>query len=185
MRSFRRYEFAEECEVRPRRIRMYKKGEKSVPIEYTLTIRGRRADLDYGGVFEAANKRLARAIYIGVSRITFVDDSRTAVKSVEWKEKGSRSFVDYEPAVSWPARADISTGPFAPPKGDRRRRALLSSVLRPGQMRFRAALLEAYETRCAISGCDVPAALEAAHVMPYRGNEFNHVQNGILMRADL
>ncbi|WP_336979879.1 HNH endonuclease signature motif containing protein [Altererythrobacter fulvus] len=43
----------------------------------------------------------------------------------------------------------------------------------------------AYEGRCAISGCDVREVLEAAHIMPYLGEETNDVRNGLLLRADL
>jgi hypothetical protein len=50
---------------------------------------------------------------------------------------------------------------------------------------FRAALLEAYQGRCAITGYDAPAALEAAHLLPYRGPDSNTVTNGLLLRADI
>jgi putative restriction endonuclease len=36
-----------------------------------------------------------------------------------------------------------------------------------------------------ITGCDAIEALEAAHISPYRGEEANHPQNGLLLRADL
>lgn len=68
---------------------------------------------------------------------------------------------------------------------DARERTLSDMVRRRGQPAFRAALLAAYEGRCAISGCDAPEALEAAHIYPYRGNYTNHVTNGLLLRADL
>ena len=54
---------------------------------------------------------------------------------------------------------------------------------RPNQAAFRRALLDAYGGRCAITGCDVDAALDAAHVADWR-NE-NDVGAGILLRADL
>src|SRR5258708_1840122 len=52
---------------------------------------------------------------------------------------------------------------------DGRIRALRSIALRRGQQAFRSALLDAYESRCAITGCDCTDALEAAHVYPYHG----------------
>jgi len=58
-------------------------------------------------------------------------------------------------------------------------------ALRQGQPAFRKALFAAYEARCAITGCDVAEALEAAHIMPYRGTHTNDVRNGLLLRADL
>ena len=54
---------------------------------------------------------------------------------------------------------------------------------RPDQRGFRGALLEAYGGRCAITGCDVAEALEAAHVANWRSE--NDVGAGILLRADL
>jgi hypothetical protein len=56
---------------------------------------------------------------------------------------------------------------------------------RRGQARFRQALLEAYRKRCAISGWNAVDALEAAHIRTYKGEDDNHVTNGILLRADL
>jgi predicted restriction endonuclease len=58
-------------------------------------------------------------------------------------------------------------------------------AVRQGQPRFRRELLTAYGGRCAISTCDVTETLEAAHILPYRGQHTNHVQNGLLLRADL
>lgn len=65
------------------------------------------------------------------------------------------------------------------------RKRQLRLVLRRGQQAFRSALLKAYESRCAISGCDCPDALEAAHVYPYHGDQTNMPCNGLLLRADL
>ena len=58
-------------------------------------------------------------------------------------------------------------------------------AVRQGQPEFRRMLLDAYDSRCAISGCDCSYALEAAHIRPYKGKHTNHIQNGILLRADL
>jgi putative restriction endonuclease len=68
---------------------------------------------------------------------------------------------------------------------DGRERILASIVRRQGQGEFRRRLLEAYDGRCAITGCDVVDALEAAHIVPYRGPGSNHPSNGLLLRADL
>ena len=68
---------------------------------------------------------------------------------------------------------------------DGRERVIRSIVRRRGQPEFRRALINAYGARCAISGCDAEAALEACHIMPYGGPETNSVSNGILLRADL
>lgn len=68
---------------------------------------------------------------------------------------------------------------------DNRDFQIRSVAVRRGQAGFRNNLLVAYGSRCCISGCDVPAALEAAHIAPYLGNHSNKVSNGLLLRADL
>lgn len=55
---------------------------------------------------------------------------------------------------------------------------------RQGALGFRTTLLKAYQ-RCAITGEKTPETLEAAHIIPYAGPSSNHVQNGIILRADL
>ena len=47
---------------------------------------------------------------------------------------------------------------------DGRERIIASIVRRRGQPEFRAELLRVYAGQCAISGCDVPEALEASHI---------------------
>ncbi len=69
---------------------------------------------------------------------------------------------------------------------DDRERILSSLVVRRGQPAFRRHLLRAYKSRCAITGCDVEAVLEAAHIVPYKkGTKTDHPCNGLLLRADL
>lgn len=68
---------------------------------------------------------------------------------------------------------------------DARLRVLAEIVRRQGQPEFRRRLLVAYGGQCAISGCDAKAALEAAHITPYRGQHTNRTENGLLLRADL
>ena len=68
---------------------------------------------------------------------------------------------------------------------DERERALRAIRLRRGQPAFRAALLDAYGRRCAITACSVVDVLEAAHITPYLGNLTNHLSNGLLLRTDL
>jgi hypothetical protein len=68
---------------------------------------------------------------------------------------------------------------------DGRERIVAQIVRRRGQPKFRKVLLEAYGGRCAFSGCDAETALEAAHIVPYRGDATDHPTNGLLLRADL
>jgi putative restriction endonuclease len=68
---------------------------------------------------------------------------------------------------------------------DARLRVRRQIVARQGQATFRASLVDAYGGRCAITGFDAVAALEGAHLRPYRGPESNSVTNGLLLRADI
>lgn len=68
---------------------------------------------------------------------------------------------------------------------DLREKALAQVARRRGQAAFRAALLEAYGGKCCITGCALKGTLEAAHIAPYLGEHSQHVQNGLLLRADI
>jgi predicted restriction endonuclease len=68
---------------------------------------------------------------------------------------------------------------------DARTRTLSLIVQRQGQFAFRKRLLAAYVRKCAITGCPIEELLEAAHIVPYKGQQTNHSGNGILLRADL
>jgi hypothetical protein len=77
-------------------------------------------------------------------------------------------------------------GEFEPNNvADARDWTISAIVRRRGQPAFRNLLLRLYQTRCAISDCPVEAALEAAHILPYKGPKTNHASNGLLLRADL
>jgi predicted restriction endonuclease len=39
--------------------------------------------------------------------------------------------------------------------------------------------------KCAISGCDVEQAVEAAHIRPFSGGRSDRLSNALLLRADL
>lgn len=75
--------------------------------------------------------------------------------------------------------------PFSPNDQDERTVALQSVKLRRGQAAFRASLLAHFDGRCVVSGCEVEEILEAAHINPHRGTKDNHLENGLLLRADL
>jgi hypothetical protein len=62
---------------------------------------------------------------------------------------------------------------------------LTAIAQRQGQGAFRAKLLEAYGQTCAITGCTAVSVLEAAHILPYRGEPTHRVDNGLLLRSDI
>ncbi|WP_244846577.1 HNH endonuclease [Caballeronia sp. SL2Y3] len=95
-------------------------------------------------------------------------------------------YDDFAQQIDLLEEAIHTSAPFRPSSvEDARRWVEASIVLREGQPAFRRSMLEAYERRCAISGCDVIPVLEAAHICRYMGKETNVVSNGLLLRSDL
>jgi len=68
---------------------------------------------------------------------------------------------------------------------DGRARELRAVFMRQGQGKFREALIEAYAGRCAVTGSDLVNVLEAAHIIPYKGEYTNRCNNGLLLRGDI
>ena len=75
-------------------------------------------------------------------------------------------------------------GDFHPLDVDERQVRLAAAVQREGQGSFRARLLSAYGSRCAITGEHTEIVLDAAHIQPYLGPRSNHVQNGLLLAKE-
>ena len=68
---------------------------------------------------------------------------------------------------------------------DSRLKALREVVIRQGQPAFRRKLIEAYEGKCAVTGCSIQVLLEAAHIIPYEGLWHTQVQHGLLLKTDI
>ena len=68
---------------------------------------------------------------------------------------------------------------------DARKRINSAIVARQGSGRFRSEALKVFGQRCVLSDCDVVDALEAAHIVPYLGQDTDIVTNSFLLRADL
>lgn len=68
---------------------------------------------------------------------------------------------------------------------DLRAKSIAVVARRRGQASFRASLLEVYDGKCCVTGCDLKDVLEAAHITPYLGDQSNHIQNGLLLRTDI
>jgi hypothetical protein len=68
---------------------------------------------------------------------------------------------------------------------DRRAMIIDSIITRRGRPEFRQKLLDVYEHQCAITGCNADDALEAAYIIPHRGDHTHEPSNGILLRSDL
>ncbi|SIT36575.1 conserved hypothetical protein [Paraburkholderia ribeironis] len=86
-----------------------------------------------------------------------------------------------------PAGASDTARPLASDEDLAIRAARFARVpVRPEQRTFRESVFYAYAGRCAISGCSVPEALEAAHLAGRDWRQgHNSASDGILLRRDL
>ncbi|MCY4745656.1 HNH endonuclease [Pelomonas sp. UHG3] len=103
---------------------------------------------------------------------------------------GTRAFAPYDPTQRGGRKKKSSETSLltwdadsAPPGVDPK----VWAQIRPrrGQQKFRQRLMRAYDGRCAVTGCSVEAALEAAHVTPYSHDAVYEVTDGVLLRADV
>lgn len=88
------------------------------------------------------------------------------------------------PVVGEEADADDDNS-YVPSDGDYR--AIIERQIRNrrGQPAFRKRLRKKYGDKCLVTGCEVFQLVEAAHIRPYRGENDNNVENGLLLRADI
>lgn len=75
--------------------------------------------------------------------------------------------------------------PYTGSRSDTRPSVTRTIRWRRGRRRFRQALMRRYGSACMVTGCTLLDLLEAAHIAPYRGDEDNHTDNGLLLRADI
>jgi len=111
-----------------------------------------------------------------------------AIQEIYWEPLAPRLTDKFPAAQSLfglPTIEALVEEEFTPPAEDTRRRAQRLVRLRQGQKEFRNGLLKRYGARCMVSGCELLNILEAAHIDPYRGKESNHLENGLILRADL
>jgi len=90
--------------------------------------------------------------------------------------------------VNWPQLADQTPKTFFAYNNSlpERERRFVKTEVRPEQQAFRVIIFRAYGGRCAISDCDIPETLEAAHFHGkiWRDGD-NQASDGILLRRDL
>lgn len=111
--------------------------------------------------------------------------SATPSKAASTSSRSSRA-AEVDKLIADALRDLDNRGEFDPyDDEDARERVARNIAARSGQPEFRRRLLNAYENRCAITGCDVVEVLEAAHIVPHRGDKFNDLRNGLLLRADI
>ncbi|WP_082036697.1 HNH endonuclease [Paramagnetospirillum magnetotacticum] len=121
-----------------------------------------------------------------------ISESQDAALYAAFQFQAEAKFGGSPPAMWWSGAPNLDqleekvARDFNPTNiKDAREKVLASIVRRRGQKAFRNTLLVAYEGKCAITNCQIPELLDAAHIHPYKGEETNDVRNGILLRTDL
>lgn len=96
-----------------------------------------------------------------------------------------RDLEDSLPLESAQAPAPSPTVELELLRIDRRTVRTQVSVVRPGQGNFRATMMARYGAQCVFTGCKIDTLLEAAHIIPYRGDQSDDELNGLLLRVDI
>ncbi|SHL33509.1 HNH endonuclease [Roseovarius marisflavi] len=170
----------------------YQEGQKAEERDQFATNRGlincMEQDVPVGVLLQTKAGRGAQYRILGLARVVGWEDGFFTLEGFSSdgditqlrRTPGPVAILTKESAkLAWKSDFDLRT------IEDVRKRAIAEIVVRRGQPGFRAAILNAYRGKCAITSCDAVEALEAAHITPYLGPESNHAQNGILLRADI
>lgn len=155
-------------------------------------------EANYGGTyvqapsgFTASRLRAAALRPNDQLAIEEVDASRLERELISAEPKLAELFAASEqtnvpsPLEALSEPADSNQESFTLSTHDTREAILRAIKVRRGQRRFRDSLIRRYGPRCMVSGCELLDIIEAAHIWPYRGEETNHAENGLLLRADL
>lgn len=97
------------------------------------------------------------------------------------------SEVIKDSGTDWPKQKDLKEITFEVNTTLDTRKEVASRIIkvRQGQSNFRKQLLDVYGGKCCVTEYDAESALEAAHILPYRGQHTHNVANGLLLRADV
>ena len=149
-----------------------------------------RTFLDLNGAISVADLRRAARRPSDQLSIEEIDASKIAELVVS-AVPASRSLIAHFLQSTQPdpagdeIEADRDDTDYQPSFADTRARINRSIALRRGQQAFRNKLIRRYGSTCMITGCQLLEIIEAAHIWPFRGNDDNHPENGILLRADV
>lgn len=171
--------FASEGSLRKQQHRVAERGGEAGHAICDVFVCGRTAELDYRPYPE---ENTAQEVLLGVVRLHFEDEDRTAITDVEWKPADATDFITCPFDLLAPV---VPPAPlYERPKEPAAKVARMVRD-RPGQAAFRRKLKLVYGNRCCVSGCTIAEALEGAHIDPYVGPPSDNVRNGLLLRSDL
>lgn len=143
-----------------------------------IDVNGFRATTKYNDAFENPKEFFVNKITLEEIELHITESLELCLYHLKYIDKpnlqigcivNAKEVDDFNPNSIWNAKDKIAT--------------FISQ--RRGQKGFRNKLLKAYGYKCSITECDVLETLEAAHIIPYNGELTNHIQNGIILRADI
>lgn len=112
---------------------------------------------------------------------TLIPSNPMAADYRRWAAAGGLLPVSREPEDGT-ATPEIATSLAPQPIA----RLLGSAMLRPGQGRFRKEVLSLFNRCCAVTGCDDPLLLNAAHIVTYEDRQDdNSADNGLLLTTHM
>lgn len=150
--------------------------------KFVKTVDDRIAILDYSDV-RVRKENVKEELDIGVMKIFFANDKCCSVKEICWIDENGNEERNAA-CTSWDLLPNLGKK-FIIPKESDVPREMVTRKERQHQTRFRDMLLQIYENTCCISLCNIPDALEAAHIIFSSDENSFDPRNGLLLRADL
>lgn len=139
----------------------------------------------------ANDARMAREFLLFLSHYGFTKcadstkrmDEKHYLASLEVEEVLALAEIDTSTESTLGASRIISDSRL--PASVERKRVLINTLYRPNQAKFRDDVLAAYAGTCFLTGVQVPAVLEAAHIIPVSSDGPDSVSNSICLRTDI
>lgn len=146
-----------------------------------------RDDVPVGVMIQEQSKSPVRYRVWGLAKVVDFRNHHFSLQGYndagELPFEGVSSEITYEAGFApYAAASELST-PMGPE--DARKRIEAQIYVRQGGGKFRNAALKRFNGRCVVSQCNVKQVLEAAHIVPYRGQHTNVADNALLMRGDI
>jgi hypothetical protein len=108
---------------------------------------------------------------------------KRAVDIAKLRQDIAFEYKDYEHAFVVEEHTEPAAEAATP--NDEELRQTYARRVRRGQSRFRMALHKLYGSRCAFTGTNEEAVLEACHIIPHSKTGDNSLDNGLLLRSDI
>lgn len=139
----------------------------------------------------ANDKRMVREFLLFLSYYGFCGqpedanrlDEKYYLASIEVQEISALIEIDTSGLATVDASQQIIDSQL--PASIERKRVLTSTLYRPNQARFRANVLSAFSGTCFLTGVQIPAVLEAAHIIPVSSHGTDIISNGLCLRTDV